>query len=153
MVSKLTVYEILVDVIEIMMVWILVLPFVIMAYFVLRKGYLPQEIINEILIIAAGLIIPLIILQSIFGGLHDWSQGHTDIGTVVVYSFIVAWMSFMFWTTLTPSALMLIGIRLGLVKDEENATVAKKSWDYFLAWNKLLRIYLELNKWLSLIHI
>ena len=147
MVSKLTVYEILVDVIEIMMVWILVLPFVIMAYFVLRKGYLPQEIINEILIIAAGLIIPLSILHTIFGGLHDWSQGHTDIGTVVVLSFIVTWMSFMFWTTLTPSALMLIGIRLGLVKDEENATVAKKSWDYFLAWNKLLRIYLELNKW------
>ena len=82
MVSKLTVYEILVDVIEIMMVWILVLPFVIMAYFVLRKGYLPQEIINEILIIAAGLIIPLSILHTIFGGLHDWSQGHTDIGTV-----------------------------------------------------------------------
>ena len=73
-----TVYEILVDVIEIMMVWILVLPFVIMAYFVLRKGYLPQEIINEILIIAAGLIIPLAILHTIFGGLQDWSQGHTD---------------------------------------------------------------------------
>jgi TM2 domain-containing membrane protein YozV len=42
---------------------------------------------------------------------------------------------------------MLIGIRLGLVQERIDPTGARRMWDYFLVWNKLLRIYGELNKW------
>ena len=57
------------------------------------------------------------------------------------------WLSFVFWTTLTPSAIALIGIRLGLIQQKFGPTEARRMWDYFLGWNKLLRIYGELNKW------
>ena len=53
----------------------------------------------------------------------------------------------MFWTTLTPSAIALIGIRLGLIQQKFGPNEARRMWDYFLGWNKVLRIYAELNKW------
>ena len=106
-----------------------------------------QELRNELLLIGAGLLIPLAILHTLFTGLNDWEMGHTDLVGAVVPPLVVAWLSFMFWSTLTPSALMLIGIRLGLVQERIDPTGARRMWDYFLVWNKLLRIYGELNKW------
>jgi TM2 domain-containing membrane protein YozV len=106
-----------------------------------------QELRNELLLIGAGLLIPLAILHTLFTGLNDWEMGHTDPVGAVVPPLVVAWLSFLFWSTLTPSALMLIGIRLGLVQERIDPTGARRMWDYFLVWNKLLRIYGELNKW------
>ena len=105
------------------------------------------ELRNELLIIMAGLLIPLAILQTIFSGLNDWKMGLTDLDGVIIPPLIVIWLSFVFWTTLTPSAIALIGIRLGLIQERIDPTGARKIWDYFLVWNKLLRIYAELNKW------
>ena len=102
---------------------------------------------SELLIIMAGLVIPLAILQTIFSGLNDWKMGLTDLDGVIIPPLIVIWLSFMFWTTLTPSAIVLIGIRLGLIQDKFGPTEARRIWDYFRSWNKLLRIYGELNKW------
>ena len=105
------------------------------------------ELRNELLIIMAGLLIPLAILQTIFSGLNDWKMGLTDLDGVIIPPLIVIWLSFVFWTTLTPSAFGLIGIRLGLIKQKIDPTGARRMWDYFLSWNKVLRIYAELNKW------
>ena len=105
------------------------------------------ELRNELLIIMAGLLIPLAILETVFSGLNDWEMGLTDLDGVIIPPLIVIWLSFMFWTTLTPSAIALIGIRLGLIQERIDPTGARKIWDYFLVWNKLLRIYAELNKW------
>ena len=110
-----------------------------------------QELRNELLLIGAGLLVPLAILHTLFTGLNDWEMGHTDLVGVVVPPLVVAWLSFMFWSTLTPSALMLIGIRLGLVQERIDPTGARRMWDYFLVWNKLLRIYGELNKWAAIL--
>ena len=110
-----------------------------------------QELRNELLLIGAGLLIPLAILHTLFTGTNDWEMGHTDLVGVVVPPLVVAWLSFMFWSTLTPSALMLIGIRLGLVQERIDPTGARRMWDYFLVWNKLLRIYAELNKWAAIL--
>ena len=110
-----------------------------------------QELRNELLLIGAGLLIPLAILHTLFTGLNDWEMGHTDLVGVVVPPLVVAWLSFLFWSTLTPSALMLIGIRFGLVQERIDPTGARRMWDYFLVWNKLLRIYGELNKWGAII--
>ena len=110
-----------------------------------------QELRNELLLIGAGLLIPLAILHTLFTGLNDWEMGHTDLVGAVVPPLVVAWLSFMFWSTLTPSALMLIGIRLGLVQERIDPTGARRMWDYFLVWNKLLRIYAELNKWAAIL--
>ena len=110
-----------------------------------------QELRNELLLIGAGLLIPLAILHTLFSSLNDWEMGHTDLLSVVVFTLFVAWLSFMFWSTLTPSALMLIGIRLGLVQERIDPTGARRMWDYFLVWNKLLRIYAELNKWAAIL--
>lgn len=105
------------------------------------------ELRGELLIIMAGLLIPLAIFQTTLSGLDDWEMGQTDLVGVIVPPLVVIWLSFMFWTTLTPSAVALIGIRLGLIQQKFGPTVAKRMWDYFLVWNKLLRIYGELNKW------
>jgi len=105
------------------------------------------ELRGELLIIIAGLLIPLAIFQTTLSGLDDWEMGQTDLVGVIVPPLVVIWLSFMFWTTLTPSAVALIGIRLGLMQQKSGPTEAKRMWDYFLGWNKLLRIYLELNKW------
>ena len=105
------------------------------------------ELRGELLIIMAGLLIPLAILQTIFSGLNDWKMGLTDLDAVIIPPLIVIWLSFVFWTTLTPSAIALIGIRLGLIQERIDPTGARKIWDYFLVWNKMLRIYAELNKW------
>ena len=105
------------------------------------------ELRGELLIIMAGLLIPLAILQTIFSGLNDWKMGLTDLDAVIIPPLIVIWLSFVFWTTLTPSAIALIGIRLGLIQQKFGPTGARKIWDYFLVWNKVLRIYAELNKW------
>ena len=110
-----------------------------------------QELRKELLLIGAGLLIPLLIVQTIFSGLDDWEMGHTDLVGVIVPPLVVIWLSFMFWSTLTPSALMLIGIRLGLVQERIDPTGARRMWDYFLVWNKLLRIYVELNKWAAIL--
>ena len=115
-------------------------------------SYSPHGLRVEIVIIAAGLIVPLAILQTIFEGLHDWSQGHTDIFGVVVLPLILVWLSFVFWTTLTPSAFALIGIRLGLIKGEKaDPIVENGALHYFLSWNKLLRNYFEFTKWGALL--
>ena len=106
-----------------------------------------SELRNELLIIMAGLLIPLVILQTIFSGLNDWKMGLTDLDGLIIPPLVVIWLSFVFWTTLTPSAFGLIGIRLGLIQQKFGPTEAKRMWDYFLGWNKLLRIYGELNKW------
>jgi TM2 domain-containing membrane protein YozV len=105
------------------------------------------ELRGELLIIMAGLLIPLAIFQTILSGLDDWEMGQTDLVGVIVPPLVVIWLSFMFWTTLTPSAVALIGIRLGLIQQKFGPTEAKRMWDYFLSWNKVLRIYAELNKW------
>ena len=105
------------------------------------------ELRGELLIIMAGLLIPLAILQTIFSGLNDWKMGLTDLDAVIIPPLIVIWLSFVFWTTLTPSAIALIGIRLGLIQQKFGPTEARRMWDYFLSWNKVLRIYAELNKW------
>ena len=105
------------------------------------------ELRGELLIIMAGLLIPLAILQTIFSGLNDWKMGLTDLDAVIIPPLIVIWLSFVFWTTLTPSAIALIGIRLGLIQQKFGPTGARRMWDYFLSWNKVLRIYAELNKW------
>ena len=105
------------------------------------------ELRGELLIIMAGLLIPLAILQTIFSGLNDWKMGLTDLDGLIIPPLIVIWLSFVFWTTLTPSAFGLIGIRLGLIKQKIHPTGARRMWDYFLSWNKVLRIYAELNKW------
>ena len=105
------------------------------------------ELRAELLIIMAGLLIPLAILQTIFSGLNDWKMGLTDLDGVIIAPLIVIWLSFVFWTTLTPSAIALIGIRLGLIQQKFGPTEARRMWDYFLSWNKVLRIYAELNKW------
>ena len=105
------------------------------------------ELKGELLIIMAGLLIPLIILQTIFSGLYDWKMGLTDLDGLIIPPLVVIWLSFVFWTTLTPSAVALIGIRLGLIQQKFGPTEEKKMWDYFVSWNKVLRIYLELNKW------
>ena len=55
-------------------------------------SYGPHGLRVEVVIIAAGLIIPLAILQTTFEGLYDWSQGHTDIVGVVV-PLILVWLS------------------------------------------------------------
>ena len=105
------------------------------------------ELKGELLIIMAGLLIPLIILQTIFSGLYDWKMGLTDLDGLIIPPLVVIWLSFVFWTTLTPSAVALIGIRLGLIQQKFGPTEEKRMWDYFVSWNKVLRIYAELNKW------
>ena len=110
------------------------------------------ELRGELLIIMAGLLIPLAIFQTILSGLDDYKMGHTDLVGVIVPPIVVIWLSFMFWTTLTPSAIALIGIRLGLIQQKFGPTEARRMWDYFLGWNKLLRIYGELNKWGCLLY-
>ena len=112
-----------------------------------------QELRNELLLIGAGLLIPLAIFQTIFSGLDDYKMGHTDLVGVIVPPIVVIWLSFMFWTTLTPSAIALIGIRLGLIQQKFGPTEARRMWDYFLGWNKLLRIYGELNKWGAIVFV
>ena len=102
---------------------------------------------GELLIIMAGLLIPLIILQTIFSALYDWKMGLTDLDGLIIPPVVVIWLSFVFWTTLTPSAVALIGIRLGLIQQKFGPTEEKRMWDYFVSWNKVLRIYAELNKW------
>ena len=67
-----------------------------------------QELRNELLLIGAGLLIPLAILHTLFSSLNDWEMGHTDLLSVVVFTLVVAWLSFLFWSTLTPSALMSV---------------------------------------------
>mgnify|MGYP001254939801 FL=1 len=89
------------------------------------------ELRGELLIIMAGLLIPLAILQTIFSGLNDWKMGLTDLDGVIIPPLIVIWLSFVFWTTLTPSAIALIGIRLGLIQERIDPTGARKIWDYF----------------------
>ena len=142
-----TVYGDLVTAIEILFALILIPPFILWAYFKFNKGYFPREVKGEALVIVAGLVIPLTFFHALFSGLNDWEMGHSDLDAVVIPPFIVAWLSFVIWTTLTPSALMLIGIRLGLVKERMGPSGARKVWDYFLVWNKMLRIWAELNKW------
>ena len=114
-------------------------------------SYRPHELRVEIVIIAAGLIVPLAILQTIFEGLYDWSQGHTDIVGVVVLPLILVWLSFVFWTTLTPSAFALIGIRLGLIKGKGDPLEENGALHYFLSWDKLFRNYFEFTKWGALL--
>ena len=111
------------------------------------------ELKGELLIIMAGLLIPLAIFQTILSGLDDYKMGHTDLVGVIVPPIVVIWLSFMFWTTLTPSAIALIGIRLGLIQQKFGPTEARRMWDYFLGWNKLLRIYGELNKWGAILFV
>ena len=111
------------------------------------------ELRAELLIIMAGLLIPLAIFQTILSGLDDYKMGHTDLVGVIVPPIVVIWLSFMFWTTLTPSAIALIGIRLGLIQQKFGPTEARRMWDYFLGWNKLLRIYGELNKWGAILFV
>ena len=91
-----------------------------------------QELRNELLLIGAGLLIPLAILHTLFTGLNDWEMGHTDLVGAVVPPLVVAWLSFLFWSTLTPSALMLIGIRLGLVQERIDPSGARRMWDLSL---------------------
>ena len=57
------------------------------------------ELRGELLIIMAGLLIPLAILQTIFSGLNDWKMGLTDLDAVIIPPLIVIWLSFVFWTT------------------------------------------------------
>ena len=45
-----------------------------------------QELRNELLVIAAGLLIPLAILHTLFSSLNDWEMGHTDLLSVVVFT-------------------------------------------------------------------
>ena len=142
-----TVYGDVVTAIEILFALILIVPFILYPYFKFNKGYFPQEIKSEALAIVAGLIIPLTFFHALFSGLNDWEMGYSDLDAVVIPPFIVAWFTFVIWTTLTPSALMLIGIRLGLVQERMSPAGARKVWDYFLVWNKMLRIWAELNKW------
>ena len=142
-----TVYGDVVTAIEILFALILLVPFILWAYFKFNKGYFPREVKGEALVIVAGLILPLTFFHALFSGLNDWEMGYSDLDAVVIPPFIVAWFSFVIWTTLTPSALMLIGIRLGLVKERMGPAGARKVWDYFLVWNKMLRIWAELNKW------
>ena len=111
------------------------------------------ELKGELLIIMAGLLIPLIILQTIFSALYDWKMGLTDLDGLIIPPLVVIWLSFVFWTTLTPSAVALIGIRLGLIQQKFGPTEARRMWDYFLGWNKLLRIYGELNKWGAILFV
>ena len=42
------------------------------------------ELRGELLIIMAGLLIPLAILQTIFSGLNDWEMGLTDLDAVII---------------------------------------------------------------------
>ena len=138
-----TVYGDLVTAIEILFALILLVPFILWAYFKFNKGYFPREVKGEALVIVAGLILPLTFFHALFSGLNDWEMGYSDLDAVVIPPFIVAWFSFVIWTTLTPSALMLIGIRLGLVQERISPAGARKVWDYFLVWNKMLRIWAE----------
>ena len=142
-----TVYGDIVTAIEILFLLILLVPFILWAHFKFNKGYFPREVKGEALVIVAGLILPLTFFHALFSGLNDWEMGYSDLDAVVIPPFIVAWFSFVIWTTLTPSALILIGIRLGLVKERMGPAGARKVWDYFLVWNKMLRIWAELNKW------
>mgnify|MGYP006261284017 FL=1 len=48
-----------------------------------------QELRNELLLIGAGLLIPLAIFHTIFSGLNDWEMGHTDFVGVVVPPLVV----------------------------------------------------------------
>ena len=146
-----TVYGDLVTAIEILFLLILLVPFILWAYFKFNKGYFPREVKGEALVIVAGLILPLTFFHALFSGLNDWEMGYSDLDAVVIPPFIVAWLSFVIWTTLTPSALILIGIRLGLVKERMGPAGARKMWDYFLVWNKMLRIWAELNKWAAIL--
>ena len=142
-----TVYGDVVTAIEILFALILLVPFILWAYFKFNKGYFPREVKGEALVIVAGLVIPLTFFHALFSGLNDWEMGYADLDVVVIPPFIVAWLSFVIWTTLTPTALMLIGIRLGLVQERMGPAGARKMWDYFLVWNKMLRIWAEVNKW------
>ena len=142
-----TVYGDVVTAIEVLISLIFAAPFILYTYFKLNKGFFPQEIKSEALVIVAGLLIPLAILHLTFSGLNDWKLGHSSLFEEAIVLLIVIFMSFMFWSTLTPSALMLIGIRLGLLQERIDSTGARKIWDYFLVWNKMLRIYGELCKW------
>ena len=142
-----TVYGDVVTAIEILFALILLVPFILWAYFKFNKGYFPREVKGEALVIVAGLVIPLTFFHALFSGLNDWEMGYADLDVVVIPPFIVAWLSFVIWTTLTPTALMLIGIRLGLVQERMGPAGARKMWDYFLVWNKMLRIWAEINKW------
>ena len=146
-----TVYGHVVTAIEIFQALILLVPFILWAYFKFNKGYFPREVKGEALVIVAGLILPLTFFHALFSGLNDWEMGYSDLDAVVIPPFIVAWFSFVIWTTLTPSALMLIGIRLGLVQERISPAGARKVWDYFLVWNKMLRIWAELNKWAAIL--
>ena len=74
-------------------------------------------------------------------------MGLTDLDGLIIPPLVVIWLSFVFWTTLTPSAVALIGIRVGLIQQKFGPTEEKRMWDYFVSWNKVLRIYAELNKW------
>ena len=145
--GAMTVYGNVVAAIEILLFLILLVPFILWANFKFKKGFFPREIKNEVLVIVAGLVIPLVILHVTFDGLNDWEMGLTGLEGAIVPPLVVIWLSFMFWTTLTPSAIVLIGIRLGLIQDKFGPTEARRIWDYFRSWNKLLRIYGELNKW------
>ena len=142
-----TVYGDVVTAIEILFFLIFLVPFILWAYFKFNKGYFPREVKGEALVIVAGLVIPLTFFHALFSGLDDWEMGYAGLDAVVIPPFLVAWLSFVIWTTLTPSALILIGIRLGLVKERMGPDGARKMWDYFLVWNKMLRIWAELNKW------
>ena len=54
------------------------------------------ELRGELLIIMAGLLIPLAIFQTILSGLDDYKMGHTDLVGVIVPPIVVIWLSFMF---------------------------------------------------------
>ena len=105
-----TVYGDLVTAIEILFALILLVPFILWAYFKFNKGYFPREVKGEALVIVAGLILPLTFFHALFSGLNDWEMGYSDLDAVVIPPFLVAWVTFVIWTTLTPSALILIGI-------------------------------------------
>ena len=127
-----TVYGDVVTAIEVLFSLIFAAPFILYAYFKFNKGFFPQEIKNEALVIVAGLVIPLTFFHALFSGLNDWEMGYSDLDAVIIPPFIVAWLSFVIWTTLTPTALMLIGIRLGLVQERMSPAGARKYGIIFL---------------------
>ena len=53
-----TVYGDVVTAIEVLISLIFAAPFILYAYFKLNKGFFPQEIKSEALVIVAGLLIP-----------------------------------------------------------------------------------------------
>ena len=97
-----TVYGDLVTAIEILLALILLVPFILWAYFKFNKGYFPREVKDEALVIVAGLVIPLTFFLALFSGLNDWEMGYAGLEVVVIPPFILAWFTFVIWTTLTP---------------------------------------------------